>query len=143
MTDDMRQHAPDTDAHPPGALPSAGRVRVTYPDSESVVLSVGGQLDAAGLPRLHQVLWPRVMAAVGTLVVDLTAVEFLGIAGLDLLNQARLQATERGLALRLVVSGHEVCHAVHVAGLAPWCRASLAEALTEASSTEQTQRGGA
>ena len=120
-------------------------LRVSQPRHEAVVLTVGGQLDAAGLPHLSEVLWPRLMSASGTLVVDLSAVEFLGVDALELLNQAHLRAAAGGLAVLVVATGHEARHALHMAGLDALCRDSLTEALSDGhhqhTSTDETGQG--
>lgn len=93
------------------------RARVSRPHQDALVVAVDGQIDAATVEHLHEVLWPRLSAAVGTLVVELTGVDFLGVAGLQLLHRAHLAAQARGLALALVLDGGEVERAVYVAGL--------------------------
>lgn len=127
------------------ASEDAAHVHVSQPHPEAVVLTVGGRLDAAGLPHLGEVLWPHLRAASGTLVLDLAAVEFLGVDALELLNQAHLRAAARGLAVRVVAIGHEVRHALHMAGLDALCRDSLTEALSDGHQqhprTDETEQG--
>lgn len=107
------------------------RLVVTYPDTATAVVTTSGEIDAATLEHLQEALGPRLVAAVQMIVVDLNAVEFLSIEGLELLNQARLRAQARGVVLRLVTTGHETRHALHVAGLDLLCCTSLSEALNE------------
>lgn len=93
------------------------RAQVSRPHQDALVVTVSGDVDAATIEHLQEVLWPRLSATVHTLVVDLTEVGFLGMAGLDLLHQARLWAHARGLALGLVLAGGEAERAVHMARL--------------------------
>lgn len=93
------------------------RARVSRPHQDALVVAVDGEVDAASVEHLREVLWPRLSATVGTLVVELTGVDFLGVAGLQLLHRAHLSAQSRGLAMTLVFDGGEVERAVHVAGL--------------------------
>lgn len=93
------------------------RAQVRRPHQDALVIAVNGDVDAATVDHLREVLWPRLSAAVDTLVVELLEVGFLGVAGLQLLHQAHLWAHERGLALGLVLAGGEPTRAVHMAGL--------------------------
>ena len=100
-----------------GPLSSQLRARVSRPHQDALVVAVDGDIDAATIEYLQQVLWPRLSAAVGTVVVELTGVGFLGVAGLQLLHHAHLWAQQRGIAVGLVLGGGEAARAVHVAGL--------------------------
>lgn len=114
----------------PGGHTQLGPV-VTRPERDVPVVAVAGELDVTRVDQLTDVLWPRLIAAVQAVVLDLSAVSFLSVAALDLLNQARLQAQARDLSLRLVVAGRDVHRALTVAGLAqnlPCC-ATVDEAL--------------
>lgn len=93
------------------------RARVRRPHQNALVVAVEGDVDAATVQHMREVLWPRLSATVEALVVELTEVGFLGVAGLQLLHQAHLWADERGLALGLVLAGGEPARAVHMAGL--------------------------
>ncbi len=73
------------------------------------VLTVSGELDIASGPRLRAALdeildVPRARAPRG-LVLDLTGVTFLGSAGLAVLVDAHEHATQRGIALKIVIDG--------------------------------------
>lgn len=81
------------------------------------MVTVHGDVDAATVEHLREVLWPRLSAAIRVLVIEVSGVGFLGVAGLQLLRQAHLYAQQRGLALGLVLGGGETARAVHVAGL--------------------------
>ncbi|WP_433868795.1 STAS domain-containing protein [Saccharopolyspora sp. CA-218241] len=107
------------------------RVAVGYPDPTRLVITVSGEVDAASIDRLQETVWPRLSASVRSVVVDLTAVGFLGIPGLQLLTQAHMRCQQRGIGLRLVVAGHEVAHALHISGIDALvdCYPTLVEAL--------------
>ncbi|MBB5158647.1 STAS domain-containing protein [Saccharopolyspora phatthalungensis] len=94
------------------------RVRVSYPNSESIVVAAFGEIDAATVARYEEALLPRLSAAVRLVVVDLKQVHFLGVPGLELLHRARLLAEAQGVVLRLVADTGEVLRALDVAGLA-------------------------
>lgn len=93
------------------------RARVHRPHQNALVVAVQGDVDAATVQYLREVLWPRLSATVEALVVELTEVGFLGVTGLQLLHQAHLWVDERGVALGLVLAGGEPARAVHMAGL--------------------------
>ena len=73
------------------------------------VLTVSGELDLTSGPRLRaaldDVLDERGARAPKGIVVDLTAVSFLGSAGLAVLVDAHEHATLRGIALKIVIDG--------------------------------------
>jgi anti-sigma B factor antagonist len=75
------------------------------------VLTVSGEIDLASGPRLRAALdeilddpGPAATAIAG-IVVDLTAVTFLGSAGLAVLVDAHEHAAQRGIALKIVIEG--------------------------------------
>lgn len=110
---------------PAGASPAGStwpsssqlRARVSRPHPDALVITVDGDVDAVTVEQLQQVLWPRLSATVGTLVVELTGVGFLGVAGLELLGRTHLGTRQRGIALGLVLAGGESERAVRMAGL--------------------------
>jgi anti-anti-sigma factor len=115
-------------------VPSSGlRLRIARPHHDAIVLSVIGDVDAATVTRFEEILLPRLSAAVGLVVVDLSAVDFLGVRGLELLHYAHLRANSRGLSLRVVVATHAVAHALRRVGLDTVlnCRPCVDSALTE------------
>ncbi|GAA5119789.1 STAS domain-containing protein [Pseudonocardia adelaidensis] len=73
------------------------------------VLTVSGEIDLTSGPRLRaaldEVLDDRDARAPTGIVVDLTAVSFLGSAGLAVLIDAHEHATLRGIALKIVIDG--------------------------------------
>lgn len=64
------------------ASPAGDRSRLALqvwrPTSTAVLVHVAGDLDASSAPRLHELLAPRLASTVETLVLDLSALEFLG-----------------------------------------------------------------
>jgi anti-anti-sigma factor len=93
------------------------RLTLTRPTPTSTVVTVDGELDLSTAPRLAEVLSARLESAVGNVVVDLSAVTFLGAAGMDVLAQAHFRAKVTGRAVRLVTGSHCVDRALHVTGL--------------------------
>jgi anti-anti-sigma factor len=73
------------------------------------VLTVSGEIDIASGPRLRaaldEILDAPESAALTGVVLDLSAVTFLGSAGLALLVDAHDHATQRGIALKIVIDG--------------------------------------
>lgn len=116
----------------PDANSSELGLLVTRPRTDATVVTVSGEVDEATVARFEEVLAPRLLAAVRVVVLDLSAVEFLGVSGLQLLSQSHLRARDRGLALRVVATGHEVPRALRVAGLdvVLSCHATVADALS-------------
>ena len=87
------------------------------------VLAVGGEIDLGSAPRLRAVLdevldgpgaWP-----ITGVVLDLTAVAFLGSAGLAVLVDAHERAAQQRIALTLVIggAGSPVARVLQSAGL--------------------------
>jgi anti-sigma B factor antagonist len=81
------------------------------------VIEVGGELDAATAPRLAELLIPRLASTLRNVVLDLSAVTFLGVAGLSVLIHAHHQGRAHGCRLRLLTGPHCVNRALHIAGL--------------------------
>lgn len=102
-----------------GAPTHASRfdLRVHYPARDTAVLTAGGEVDDASLPRLTEILQQRLASRVVLIVVDLTAVEFLSISGTQSLGNAARRARARGITLRVVTGTHAVRRAVRAAEL--------------------------
>lgn len=104
------------------ALLSSPGLTVTTPrregsTSDAAVLRVRGDLDMVTAPQLHDVLHER-LARTDRAVVDLSDVDFLGTAGIEVLvqlaQQVRLALVARGPALRAItVTGADADLAVH------------------------------
>lgn len=69
---------------------------------DTAVLDLRGEIDLATGEDLAAQLNRALAAAPGVLVIDLTAVDFLGSAGLSALIAARDQAESQGTSIRLV-----------------------------------------
>ena len=85
----------------------------------AVVVSVRGELDLATVPILRERLESlgEVAAAASPLVIDLTAVTFIGSAGLALLVDQHNKCKERNVPLALVATGSVVPRAIQVTAL--------------------------
>ena len=70
-------------------------------DSSSRVLRVGGEIDVATAPLLHQAILDQIRAGY-PIVIDLAEVAFIDAAGVNALIRAN--QTARGLGLRLTVA---------------------------------------
>ncbi|GAA1071027.1 anti-anti-sigma factor [Pseudonocardia antarctica] len=68
------------------------------------VLRPRGEVDACSAPRLRDDLRREVEACPAVVAVDLSDLEFLGVAGLSVLLEAEQFADERGTAVLLVGS---------------------------------------
>jgi anti-sigma B factor antagonist len=104
-----------------GALPGrAGPlgIRLSFASPDCLLAEIVGELDLNTAPTLQS----RLSRAVRTehlteLVVDLTRVEFLAVAGITALLNLREQARRRGVALRLVATHRAVLRPLSVLGL--------------------------
>jgi anti-sigma B factor antagonist len=85
----------------------------------AVVVSVRGELDLATVPVLRDRLDTvgEVSDAPSPLVVDLSAVTFIGSAGLALLVDLHNKCTGRGTPMALVATGSVVPRAIQVTAL--------------------------
>ncbi|SNR81111.1 anti-anti-sigma factor [Haloechinothrix alba] len=89
----------------------------SHPDGESSVVHVMGEVDAATAPDLDELLAPRLVSKVHSLVIDLSRVRFLGAAGVHVLVQAALRAEHQGMSLRLVTGPRCVERALRAGGI--------------------------
>ncbi|MGW5053840.1 STAS domain-containing protein [Actinokineospora sp. NPDC004072] len=79
------------------------------PEPGTLVLTVSGELDLATAPRLDAILAATVLLERHRLVVvDLTGVGFLGVAGITALMRHHDRALEHGIGFRLVASSRAV-----------------------------------
>jgi anti-anti-sigma factor len=85
----------------------------------AVVVSVRGELDLATVPVLRDRLDTvgEVSDSPSPLVVDLSAVTFIGSAGLALLVDLHNKCTDRGTPMALVATGSVVPRAIQVTAL--------------------------
>lgn len=81
------------------------------------MLEVAGDIDAGTAGSFEELLLPRLRATARLVVVDLSEVRFLGVAGLEVLRRARLRALGNGSRLRVVTGGHAVSHALDRTGV--------------------------
>jgi anti-sigma B factor antagonist len=90
------------------------------PDADGVVVvEPATELDAFTCPALHRYLIEQLdLTTCRALVIDLTCVEFLGAAGLEVLAVVNDHAELRGVELRLVVSSRVVWRPLRLTGLA-------------------------
>ncbi|WP_410592507.1 STAS domain-containing protein [Amycolatopsis sp. lyj-23] len=80
------------------------RLRTAWPAPHAVVVTVRGELDSATAADLAALLSDRLWATPARLAVDLSEVDFLGVAGVRVLLHAALQAEQAGTEF-LVVTG--------------------------------------
>ncbi|MBQ0924081.1 STAS domain-containing protein [Saccharopolyspora endophytica] len=108
-----------SDADPGGgASRSALRVRVQWPELGVVVVSVGGEIDMASLPRITEVVRQRLTAAhLHTAIVDLHQVGFASSAVLELLMLAYNAAGRREARLLVVPGCGRVSRLLELTGL--------------------------
>jgi anti-anti-sigma factor len=85
----------------------------------AVVVAVRGELDLATVPVLRERLdsLDEVSTSPSPLVVDLSALTFIGSAGLALLVDLHNKCKERDIPLALVVTGSVVPRAIQVTAL--------------------------
>lgn len=80
------------------------RLRTTWPAPHAVLITARGALDTATAADLASLVADRLRAIPQRLVLDLSEVDFLGVAGVRVLLHAALQAEQNGTEL-LVVAG--------------------------------------
>ena len=104
------------DATAPRAADEVVRFDVVEHGPDARVLHVVGEVDTLTAPVLRTRLDEH-LAEVGLLVLDLTAVTFLGSAGLAVLVGAKDEADRVGHKLRLVPGSRIVVRALEATGL--------------------------
>ncbi|MGK3201761.1 STAS domain-containing protein [Amycolatopsis sp. MEPSY49] len=79
----------------------AGRMtlRVSRPAPRTVLVRVSGEVDLSTARRLDELLQSRIRGAVDEVVVDLSGVTFISVAGLNSLLRAQLLADAAGARL--------------------------------------------
>ncbi|MEV7044984.1 STAS domain-containing protein [Amycolatopsis sp. NPDC051061] len=80
------------------------RLRTTWPAPHTVLITAGGALDTATAGALGALVSDRLWAVPERLTLDLSEVDFLGVAGVQVLLHATLQAEQNGTEL-LVIPG--------------------------------------
>ena len=78
------------------------RLRTTWPAPHSVLVTARGALDSATAGDLAALVSDRLWAAPERLTVDLSEVDFLGVAGVRVLLHAALHAEQNGTDLQVV-----------------------------------------
>ena len=93
------------------------RLRTSWPAPHEVLVTVRGDLDGATAPHLAALLDDRLRARPERLDVDLSEVDFLGVAGVLVLTRVALQAGQTGTDLRVVTgTNRAVRRALSVTG---------------------------
>ncbi|QIZ35418.1 STAS domain-containing protein [Saccharopolyspora sp. ASAGF58] len=93
------------------------RLRLTYPSRDVVVLTATGEVDTATAPRVAALLWPRLLTKLSTVVLDLSGVTFLGVAGLELIIAALAYASHRDVEFIVAGGSTAVERALRAGGL--------------------------
>ncbi|MER7077820.1 anti-sigma B factor antagonist [Saccharopolyspora kobensis] len=75
---------------------------LTYPSRDVAVVTAIGDIDTATAPRVSALLWPRLLTKLSAVVLDLSGVAFLGVAGLELITAARTYAPYRDVEFTVV-----------------------------------------
>lgn len=88
------------------------RLLVERPGHGRIVVTVSGEVDALTAPRLGELLTNRLRSGARMVIVDLSAVAFLGAAGLSVLAQAALAARIAGIELLVVTGDNRVVRRV-------------------------------
>lgn len=108
---------PDSAAAPAAERPGRQRlsVQLDRPTSTSIIVHVAGELDANTSAHLRELLEPRLVSNVETIVLDLSQVKFLGVAGLEVLADAHDRAGQHEITVCLVDGPRCVERALRVA----------------------------
>lgn len=84
-------------------LDPALRLSVQRPEAGTVVVEMSGEIDLSTSPRITELIRQRLTAAaLHTLVVDLSRVEFFDSVGAELLLQAQRRAEHRDITMYVV-----------------------------------------
>ncbi|WP_410659420.1 STAS domain-containing protein [Amycolatopsis sp. lyj-112] len=75
------------------------RLHVSRPAKGTAVVKVSGEVDLGTAPRLWQMLSERLHGHGAKLIVNLSELDFFGVAGFRVLERAQLLADERGTLL--------------------------------------------
>ncbi|HEX5407221.1 MAG TPA: STAS domain-containing protein [Pseudonocardiaceae bacterium] len=111
-----------TDLQPNAAEPSGpqgvpGRLSVsTQQTGDNELLSVSGEVDLSTASGLRDAIAKSLAAAPAVLVVDMTAVTFMGSAGLTVLVEAQ-QRSAPDTKLRIAVAHRAVLRSINITGL--------------------------
>jgi anti-sigma B factor antagonist len=89
-----------------GTDPGAVRLSRSSPALDTVVIGVGGELDAATEPTARTFTTAQLVHRPGHVIIDLSEVTFLGSAGLRWLLDLRGSARDTGFALHLAGVAH-------------------------------------
>lgn len=108
VTFDERRTAPTAEMSRPLGL----RLQLTRPRADLTVLTAAGDIDSSNVAELADLLWPALLVEHSSIVLDFTAVTFLGVAGLELLSAANTYAPHRGLRIVLIAGQPAVERAV-------------------------------
>lgn len=74
-------------------------VRISWPLPRSVAIRVSGEVDLCTAPRLERELRQRIRGPVDEVIIDLSQVTFLAVAGLGCLLRAKAAADKAGIRL--------------------------------------------
>ncbi|MFF0814885.1 STAS domain-containing protein [Rhodococcus sp. NPDC003318] len=97
--------------------PGIGPGSCTAPSAGTVVAAVTGDIDEPAAYRFATEIRTAVDATPQTLIVDLTGVDFLGLAGAQLLAVEQMYAEGRDVVMLLVPGGRAVVRPLLVTGL--------------------------
>jgi len=121
------QLSPRRCARPGGGL----SVDLRHPAESAVILRVLGELDSSTAPWLHEIVAPWLSSSVDSVILDLSGLEFLGVAGLELLAHARRRAASRGRSVHVVDGPVCVDRALRAAGWALPTYSSVSDVVVE------------
>lgn len=120
----------------PAPFPAASTLglQVQYPAAGTAVVTVRGDVDDATLARFAELLRHRLASLLEVLILDLSAVEFLSVSGVELLRGLLDRAPSRGIRPEVVACTRPVRRALRAAGLDERlpCHSSVVEALAAA-----------
>lgn len=80
--------------------------RLERPERGTAVLSVRGDIDVVTAPQLAEMLQHRLDSSLDRLVLNLSGVGFLGVAGVSVIFESDLRAQHNGTDLVIVTGGN-------------------------------------
>jgi anti-sigma B factor antagonist len=109
------QHRPVSTG--PAASPDALQLSVAIPRPGVRALLVGGELDMLTAPLLAEEIGSQLAVGPRAVIIDLTAVSFLGSSGLFVLVQAKEAASRDGVSLSIVADSQAVLRPLEITGM--------------------------
>lgn len=91
-------------------------VRISRPTNTALAVHIDGELDARTTPRVHEILASKTNTTAGAIILDLSELCFLAVAGLELIEHIQHAASHNDTIVCLVDGPPCVDRALRAAG---------------------------